>query len=195
MQHKVKVTVLDKKLYPELQQKYCKNPNAGACPCYNVGDTYIFERYGNRDDFWRIGLDTLEECHGNPLETAGGKKMPHCSEAWDAMSRYIYAAIEGGSVMKSWMKEENTMITCCNDGTRPVIFKIERLDYKALYIDLDGKNSINTLESQIKERLSPLPSISNIEFKSQWIEVYVNENISDTEIIAALKPIKVLKID
>ena len=26
------------------------------------------------------------------------------------------------------MKEENTMITCCNDGTRPVLFKIERMD-------------------------------------------------------------------
>ncbi len=56
--------------------------------------------------------------------------MPFCSEAWDAISRYLYAAIEGGSIMKSWMKEENTMIACCNDGTRPVIFKIERIDYE-----------------------------------------------------------------
>lgn len=30
--------------------------------------------------------------------------------------------------MKGWMKEENTMIACCSDGTRPVIFKIERVD-------------------------------------------------------------------
>ena len=38
--------------------------------------------------------------------------------------------------MRGWMKGENTMITCCpeglaarrNDGTRPVIFKIERMD-------------------------------------------------------------------
>ena len=37
MKHKVKVTVLDKKLYPELQQQYCDNPISGACPCYNVG--------------------------------------------------------------------------------------------------------------------------------------------------------------
>ena len=34
----------------------------------------------------------------------------------------------GGSIMNGWMKEENTMITCCSDGTRPVIFKIERID-------------------------------------------------------------------
>ena len=42
MEHKVKVTVLDKKLYTELQKKYCKDPHAGACACYNVGDEFIF---------------------------------------------------------------------------------------------------------------------------------------------------------
>ncbi len=26
-------------------------------------------------------------------------------------------------------EKENTMIACCSDGTRPVIFKIERIDY------------------------------------------------------------------
>lgn len=30
--------------------------------------------------------------------------------------------------MRGWMKEENVMITCCSDGSRPVIFKVERLD-------------------------------------------------------------------
>ena len=37
MQHKCRVTVLDKKLYPELQKLYCADPESGACPCYNVG--------------------------------------------------------------------------------------------------------------------------------------------------------------
>ena len=41
MKHKVKVTVIDKKLYPELQREYCADPNAGACPCYHVGDEFI----------------------------------------------------------------------------------------------------------------------------------------------------------
>ena len=59
MKHKVKVTVLDKKLYPELQQQYCDNPISGACPCYNVGDEFIFYRDEERDDFWHIGLNTL----------------------------------------------------------------------------------------------------------------------------------------
>ena len=56
--------------------------------------------------------------------------MPFCSEAWDAISRYIYTGLQGGSVMAGWMKDENVMITCCSDGTRPVIFKIERIDYE-----------------------------------------------------------------
>lgn len=42
MKHKVKITVIDKKLYPELQQQYCANPHSGACPCYNVGDEFVF---------------------------------------------------------------------------------------------------------------------------------------------------------
>ncbi len=28
------------------------------------------------------------------------------------------------------MERENEMIACCSDGTRPVIFKIERIDYE-----------------------------------------------------------------
>jgi len=32
--------------------------------------------------------------------------------------------------MKDWMKNENEMIACCSDGTRPVIYKIERIDYE-----------------------------------------------------------------
>lgn len=130
MKHKVKVTVIDKKLYPELQQQYCANPESGVCPCYNVGDEYIFDRDGDKDDFWNMGLNTLIKCNGIPDQTAGGTKMPHCSEAWDAIARYIYTGLQGGSIMKDWMKEDNVMITCCSDGTRPVIFKIERIDYE-----------------------------------------------------------------
>jgi uncharacterized repeat protein (TIGR04076 family) len=30
--------------------------------------------------------------------------------------------------MHGWTKDDRVMIACCSDGTRPVIFKIERLD-------------------------------------------------------------------
>ena len=41
MLHKVKLTVIDKKLYPQLQEQYCADKNAGMCPCYHVGDEFI----------------------------------------------------------------------------------------------------------------------------------------------------------
>ncbi|MFQ6793023.1 TIGR04076 family protein [Thomasclavelia sp.] len=107
---KVKLTVLDKKCYPELQEKYCADPKAGPCPVFKVGQEIILERSNGKDDF---------------MQMLNGK---FCSEAWDCVSRYIYAGLQGGSIMKGWMKRENEMIACCNDGTRPVIFKIERID-------------------------------------------------------------------
>lgn len=126
MKHKVKLTVIDKKVYPELQRQYCADPQAGAC--YHVGDTFIFERSEERDDFWHMGLNTLVSITADPDTVAGGPKMPHCSEAWDAMARYLYTGLQGGSIMRGWMRKENTMIACCSDGTRPVIFRIERID-------------------------------------------------------------------
>ena len=30
--------------------------------------------------------------------------------------------------MRKWTNDDRMMIVCCNDGTRPVIFKIERID-------------------------------------------------------------------
>ena len=138
MTYTCKVTVLDKKLYPELQEQYCANPQSGKCPCFNVGDEFIFERNDQKDDFWHCGAGTLiksgkeESQSATPPGTAhcGSDGVPFCSEAWDAISRYIYAALQGGSIMKNWMKNENEMIACCSDGTRPVIFKIERIDEK-----------------------------------------------------------------
>ena len=103
MKHMVKVTVLDKKVYPELQKQYCADPSSGPCPCYNVGDEFLFLRDGEHDHFWRMGLNTLVKTSGNADAVAGGPKMPFCSEAWDAIARYIYTGLQGGSIMKGWM--------------------------------------------------------------------------------------------
>ena len=55
MKHKVRVTVIDKKLYPELQKQYCKDPDAGICPVYHVGDVYEFYRDEEKNHFWHGG--------------------------------------------------------------------------------------------------------------------------------------------
>ena len=136
MEYRCKVTVLDKKLFPELQAQYCAFPDSGKCPCFNVGDEFVFYRNNERDDYWHCGEGTLvksgetdEDCLQSPgTAHCGTKGVPFCSEAWDAISRYIYTALQGGSIMHGWMNDDKVMITCCNDGTRPVIFKIERID-------------------------------------------------------------------
>lgn len=171
MQHKCKMTVLDKKLYPELQAQYCADPEAGPCPCYRVGDEYVFERYGQADDFWRMGTGTLAA--GAAEGVAGSAGVPHCSEAWDALSRYIYAALQGGSIMRGWMKDEREMITCCSDGTRPVIFKLQRLDYKVLYIDGIG---CDRCREKISAALAALPGVAEVRFRPEFTEVYLDRD-------------------
>ena len=94
------------------------------------GMNLFFLRDAQRDDFWHMGINTLIKTAGDANTVAGGPKLPFCSEAWDAIARYIYTGLQGGPIMKGWMKRENEMITCCSDGTRPVIFKIERIDYE-----------------------------------------------------------------
>jgi uncharacterized repeat protein (TIGR04076 family) len=136
MEYRCKVTVLDKKLFPELQQRYCADPASGRCPCFHVGDEFLFCRNGEKDDFWHMGAGTLVKA--GPAEDGGPSApralhcgepgVPFCSEAWDAISRYIYAALQGGAIMHGWTNDDHLMIACCSDGTRPVIFKIERLD-------------------------------------------------------------------
>ena len=176
MQHKVKLTVIDKKLYPELQAKYCADPNSGMCPCYNVGDEFVFERYGTADDFWHMGLNTLKQTVYTAEGTAGGSVFPHCSEAWDAISRYIYAGLQGGSIMRGWMNDERVMIACCSDGTRPVIFKIERMDYKVLYID--GINC-DKCKNKIKDCLKKIDGVTDVVFSEDYVEVYLQNEIED----------------
>lgn len=106
MIHKCKITVLRKECYKDLQEQYLADPKSGPCPLFEEGQEFILEE----KDYFRM-MD--------------GK---FCSEAWDCISRYVYSALQGGSIMRGWTNEEKMMIACCNDGTRPVIFKIEGLE-------------------------------------------------------------------
>lgn len=40
----------------------------------------------------------------------------------------IIGIVVRGHIMHGWTNDDRVMIACCNDGTRPVIFKIERMD-------------------------------------------------------------------
>lgn len=104
MAYKCKITVLRKECYKDLQEEYLADPKSGPCDLFKVGQEFIVEKFAD------LMVDSF------------------CTEAWDSISRYVYAALQGGSIMNGWTNDEGMMIACCNDGTRPVIFKIERID-------------------------------------------------------------------
>ena len=51
MQHECKITVLDTKVFPELQEQYLADPKSGPCPCFKKGDTFLLKRTSEQDDF------------------------------------------------------------------------------------------------------------------------------------------------
>ena len=181
MQHRCLVTVIDKKCYSDLQTKYLADPKSGPCPFYEVGAQYVFYRYADEDTFWTQG------------------KGSQCSEAWDCISRYIYTALQGGSIMRNWTNDERLMIACCNDGTRPVIFKIERQDY---HVVIFSSPLTEEIVAQLKADLANLSIIENIIYRleKQWIEIYpVKDHLIDPkfirEIFQNLDYVQVEKID
>lgn len=109
MAHKVKITVLRRELFEDLQEQYLADPKSGKCPIFKDGQEFI------------VGPEDY-------ISMLNGR---FCAEAWDCVSRYIYSALQGGSIMGGWTNDEKMMIACCNDGTRPVIFKLERIDEEA----------------------------------------------------------------
>jgi uncharacterized repeat protein (TIGR04076 family) len=48
-----------------------------------------------------------------------------CSWAWGDIQRDVAHLAMGGDF--PWMRQRGTMITCCTDGLRPVVFKLERI--------------------------------------------------------------------
>lgn len=178
MQHKCRVEVIGKKCFNDYQEKYLADPNSGECPFYNVGDVFMFERYSEHDDFWTMG------------------KGSQCSEAWDCISRYIYTALQGGSIMRNWTNDERMMIACCNDGTRPVIFKIERIDYKALYIDGIKNESDST---RIKNALMNVSGVREVNVRDEFIEAILDDkNVTDESLREAAErsgEFKVIRIE
>ena len=78
----------------------------------------------------RLGLGELSfidegvfSKNGNPRPIGSPEQI---LEAGQKM--YNELSPETAKFMRGWMKDERVMIACCSDGTRPVIFKIERID-------------------------------------------------------------------
>jgi uncharacterized repeat protein (TIGR04076 family) len=102
---KCKITVVKRSLNPELADEFINMP-VEPCPLFKDGQEFVFEFSQKPDNF--------------------------CGWAWDDVYKTVIALARGGNFSKDifdgWMKDDKSMITCCTDGIRPVIFKVERLD-------------------------------------------------------------------
>jgi len=99
MASQLKITVLKRELYKDLVDKYAADKNFAPCPKYKDGQEFI--------------LDT--------------KDMPagFCSWAWADIHRDVVAVFHGANF--PWIERKSTIISCCTDGLRPVVFKIEKI--------------------------------------------------------------------
>ncbi len=98
---KCRITVVKKCFNEELAKEYGVE-GFTECPFYKVGDTFITD-YCKPENF--------------------------CEDAWQAIQYYVYAlSMECGQIYSDWVNRPGIAVNCCNDGLRPVVFKIERLD-------------------------------------------------------------------
>lgn len=82
------------------------------------------------------GVENLSSCpmlkEGQVFYADYAKPEGLCDEAWKAIYQYVFALAHGADndlfYYGDWIKEKGVAICSCNDGLRPVIFKIEATD-------------------------------------------------------------------
>jgi len=101
---RVKITVLKTTFHQDLVDQYVKNEafkaNFGPCSIFTEGQTFISEDWPTKPDGF-------------------------CERAWPNIQHEVAMVMYNATV--PWIEEPGITITCCNDGVRPVIFKVERL--------------------------------------------------------------------
>ncbi len=102
--NRVKITVLKTTLDNELALEYGVE-GLTACPMHKK-DQEFYADYAKPEGF--------------------------CDEAWKAIYQYVFALAHGSGkelfYYGDWIKKPGVAICACNDGLRPVIFKLEATD-------------------------------------------------------------------
>lgn len=78
-------------------------------------------------------MENLQSClfhkEGQRFYADYAKPEGFCDEAWKAVYQYVFALAHGAGgelfYYRDWIKTPGTAICSCNDGLRPVTFKLE----------------------------------------------------------------------
>ena len=112
MKHECKVTVLETKVFPDLQREYLADPESGPCPCFAAGQEFLFRREAGADDLAlraRLGP-------GVPLRRGVGLHL--ALHLHGAAGRLHHARLDARRPPHGRLLQR----------TRPVVFKLERID-------------------------------------------------------------------
>jgi uncharacterized repeat protein (TIGR04076 family) len=107
--NKCKITVLKKNFDKELADEFGVD-GLSACPMLKEGQVFYAD-YACPADF--------------------------CAEAWKAIYQYVFSLAHGAGkdgglfYFGDWIRKPGVAICSCNDGLRPVIFKVEQTDLKS----------------------------------------------------------------
>jgi uncharacterized repeat protein (TIGR04076 family) len=82
----------------ELARKYCTD--GAICNRFEEGQEFVIEDLNQPKGF--------------------------CAWAWDDIHKVILTLRSQGNFMP-WMNDKDTIIACCTDGIRPVIFEVKRI--------------------------------------------------------------------
>lgn len=98
-----KITVLKRTIHDDLKQYW--HQELTLCPSFTEGQEFV------------AGFE---------------KPAGFCDWAWNDLLRFVTALLTAGNfstgIFEGLMNDDRTMIACCTDGMRPVIFKLERID-------------------------------------------------------------------
>lgn len=87
----------------------------------------------------QYGIDGLIACKmfqkGQVFYADYAKPKGFCDEAWKAIYQYVFALSHGAGgdlfYYGDWIKTPGVAICSCNDGLRPVIFKLEATEQES----------------------------------------------------------------
>lgn len=102
---KLKITVLERTFNPEIAEEYGSDGfkqgrGFGPCPNFIDGQEFVLDGLSRPERF--------------------------CSWAWADIHGAVRTIAFGGE--HHFMKTRGSAISCCTDGMKPVIFKLERVD-------------------------------------------------------------------
>ena len=85
----------------------------------------IFDEYPVAERDWFVPCGIYEDGQEFILEENLGMPEGFCPSAWQTIYHNVRILGFGGNL--PFFEEEGVAISCCSDGIRPVIFKIERI--------------------------------------------------------------------